>query len=168
MGPSLMSPHPNSDCLARRNSLAPDIAQLFEHPRRRSRRGATILELVATCILLGVVFSVSVPLLTVVARERRSAGQRQFAMQHAGNLLERTVARGWSNLSAGPQVIAPADSELESLLPGLEQRAEVRSLGEELDTKLVTVSIRWRNRAGQLIAPVQLSAWVHPTMEVPR
>ena len=136
--------------------------------RRGRRRGTTILELVATCILLGVVFSVSVPLLTVVSRERHAAEQRQFGLQHAANLLERTVARGWSRLTVGPQEIAAAESDLEFLLPGLERRVEVMSLSDDLNAKLVTVSIHWKSRAGQPIAPVRLSAWVYPKQEMPQ
>lgn len=128
-------------------------------------RGFTIVELIAALILLGVVFTTSISMLIVVARERRGAEQRQFARQHAANLLERHSARGWSELAPGMQTLAPASTELQSLLPDLDQRVEVTELKQEFNSKLLTVTIRWRNLHGQPVAPVQLSAWVYPLGE---
>ncbi len=133
--------------------------------RTCSRRGFTLVELIATCILLGVVFSVSIPLLTVVARERRSAEQRQFALQHAANLLERATTRDWAELPVGNQELTAAPGDVQTLLPGLERQVEVRELPESPRSKQVTVSIRWTSRSGQPVAPIRLSAWVYPNGE---
>ena len=130
-----------------------------------TRRGFTLIELIATCILLGVVFSVSIPLLTVVAHERRSVEQRQFALQHAANLLERATTKSWSDLPVGNQELADAPVDVQTLLPGLERQVEVAELPETLRSKQVTVSIRWKSRTGQLVAPIRLSAWVYPIGE---
>ena len=134
--------------------------------RPQIRRGFTLVELIATCILLGVVFSVSIPLLTVVAHERRSAEQRQFALQHAANLLERATTRGWSDLPVGTQELTDAPADLRTLLPGLDRRVEVKELPEAVRPKQVTVSIRWKSRSGELVAPIRLSAWVYESGEV--
>src|SRR5258708_6372984 len=113
--------------------------------RWNARRGFTIVELIAALILLGILFTLSITVLTVVARERRSAEQRQFAVQHAANLLERTVMRAWSELSPGPQTLEPASAELSLLLPDLERRVEVTQLKPDYDSKLVAVTLRWKN-----------------------
>ena len=131
------------------------------------RRGFTLVELTSAMILLGVVFTVSISILAAVARERRSAEQRQFALQHATNLLERITGIGWSKLSPGTQKTDPLPAELQALLPNFEQHVEVTTLPEELNSKLVSVSVSWKNREGQVIAPVHLSAWVYPLGEVP-
>ncbi len=131
----------------------------------RVRRGFTLVELISTCILLGVVFSVSIPLLMVVAHERRTAEQRQFALQHATNLLDRTLTRTWSDLPVGDQELTAAPDDVQSLLPGLDRQIEVRELSEAPRSKQVTVSIRWHGRSGELVAPVRLSAWVYPQGE---
>lgn len=133
--------------------------------RPNARRGFTLIELISTCILLGVVFSVSIPLLTVVAHERRSAEQRQFALQHATNLLERTTIKNWSQLAVGEQALTDAPTDVQSLLPGLERQIEVKELSGEPRSKQVAVSVRWKNRTGQLVAPIRLSAWVYPIGE---
>ncbi len=139
------------------------FARCHSHVQRnRARHGFTLVELIATCILLGVVFSVSIPLLTVVARQRRIAEQRQFAIQHASNLLEHTTSRGWKKLAAGPQELTDAPDDLASLLPGLERRVEVKELSEEPRCKLVSVTIAWQSHIGQPVVPLQFSAWVYP------
>ena len=130
-----------------------------------ARRGFTLIELFAACILLGVVFSVSIPLLTVVAHERRSAEQRQFALQHATNLLERATIKSWSELSVGNQELTAAPTDVQTLLPGLERRVEVKELSAAPRSKQVEVSVRWKSRSGELVAPLRLSAWVYPNGE---
>ena len=129
------------------------------------RRGFTLIELIATCVLLGVVFSVSIPLLAVVAQERRSAEQRQFALQHATNLLEHAMTKTWSELPVGNLELTAAPADVQSLLPGLERQVEVKELSETPRSKQVAVSIRWKSRSGELVAPIRLSAWVYPIGE---
>ena len=129
------------------------------------RRGFTLVELISTCVLLGVVFSVSVPLLVTVARERLSAEQRQFALQHAANLLERAVVKDWSELPPGEQTLTATPPDVLAMLPGLERYLTVTELPEVPRSKQVTVSIRWQGRAGKTVAPLALSAWVYPTQE---
>lgn len=132
-------------------------------PRNR-RRAFTIVELIGAMILLGVVFTVSISVLVAVTRERKNTAQRQHALQHANSLLEHATARSWSNLAAGVQEIPSASSELQSLLPGMDQRLEVSEPGSD-KSKQLTVSIRWKNVQGQPVAPIKLVAWVYPSEE---
>ena len=134
-------------------------------PGLRARRGFTLVELISTCVLLGVVFSVSIPLLVTVARERLSAEQRQFALQHATNLLERAVVQDWSELPPGEQTLTAAPPDVLAMLPGLERQLTVTELSDEPRSKQVAVSIRWQGRAGHPVAPLALSAWVYPVQE---
>jgi len=129
----------------------------------RPRSGFTLVELISTCILLGVVFSISIPLMTTIARERRVAEQRQFAVQHAANLLERFGSKSWSELSAGSQEIPSPSGDLQDLLPGLERSVEVKELTEEPQSKQIVVQVRWKHRSGEYLSPVKLSAWVFST-----
>ena len=129
------------------------------------RSGFTLVELISTCVLLGVVFSVSIPLLVTVARERLSAEQRQFALQHATNLLERAVVKDWSELPPGEQTLTAAPPDVLAMLPGLERQLTVTELSDEPRSKQVAVSIRWQGRAGHPVAPLALSAWVYPVQE---
>jgi type II secretory pathway pseudopilin PulG len=128
------------------------------------RRAFTIVELIGTLILLGVVFIVSVSVLVAVARERKNTTQRQHALQHANSLLEHATASNWSDLKVGLQEIPPASSDLQALLPGIDQRFEVSEPGADR-SKQLTVSIRWTNQQGQAVAPIQFVAWVYPSEE---
>lgn len=129
-------------------------------------RGFTIVEMLGTCLLLTVLFGMTVPMLLLVAKERRSTEQRQFALQHAANLLENAVARE-SELIEGELPLPDADADLKEILPGLERTLIVKQLEGGSEPRQITASIRWRNRAGDLVAPLRLSAWVHPKKEAP-
>jgi type II secretory pathway pseudopilin PulG len=131
------------------------------------RGGFTIIEMIGTCLLLGILFSMTIPMLLLVARERRSAEQRQFAMQQAANLLERATKRDWSDLEPGELSIPDPDRDLQAVLPGLQQTLVVKQLADEFDSRQIIASIRWQNRAGELVSPLRLSAWVHSMKEVP-
>ena len=61
-------------------------------PYRPNRlQGFTLVELIGTSLLMGMLFSIMIPMFVVVARERRSTQQRQSALQHATNLVERAT-----------------------------------------------------------------------------
>ncbi len=121
------------------------------------------MELVGTCLLLGMLFSMTVPLLLVIARERRSTEQRQFALQHAANLLEYATARQWAELVPGEQNLPEADADLQSILPGLERSLVVDPVTGELPTRRIVVSVRWQSSSGPLVSPLRLSTWVYDT-----
>lgn len=131
--------------------------------RRRSHRSAfSLVELIAALILLGVVFSVSISMLATAARQRRGAEQRQFAIQHATNLLERTMTHSWSELPVGTQTLAPPPADIQAILPGLKCEIDVKDLPQAVASKLITVTVRWKDFSGHELAPVHLSAWMYP------
>lgn len=127
------------------------------------RRGISLVELIATVILLGVIFTVSISTLAVVARQRRSTEQRQFALQHATNLLERSVTRGWSQLAAGTLPTEPASADVRAVLPEIEHRVDVTENSQDFDSRRVTVLVRWKSSEGRSPTSVRLSTWVYPT-----
>ena len=135
--------------------------------RETQRRGFTIVEMLGTCLLLAVLFGMTVPMLLLVAQERRSTEQRQFALQHAANLLEHAIAMEPSEWKEGELSLPDADADLKEILPGLERTLIVKPAEDEREPQQITASIRWRNRAGDRVAPLRLSAWVHPLKEVP-
>ena len=99
-------------------------------------------------------------MLIKVSRQRVAIEQRQFAVQHAGNLLEAHTARSWNDLVPGHQVLADAPVDLQSLLPDLERTLTVKDLPDKPASRQLTVSVRWRGQSGVAVNPVQLSAWV--------
>lgn len=143
----------------------PQLHSRFALPKRNgcsgnSRGGFTLVEMIATFVMLGVAIALSAPLLVNVSRQRLGIEQRQFAVQHAGNLLERHAARPWNEVSPGEQVLADAPANLKNLLPELEQTLTVKDLPEKPASRELTVTIRWRGHSGVSVTPVQLSAWI--------
>ena len=132
------------------------------------RGGFTIIEMIGTCALLGVLFAITVPMFTLIAQERRSTEQRQFALQHATNLLEQATTRSWADLVPGELTVPDADADLTAVLPGLERSLLVKQIDGEPESRQIVASVRWLGRPGQSVSPIQISAWVYPTKEANR
>jgi type II secretory pathway pseudopilin PulG len=134
---------------------------------RPARSGFTIVETIGACVILGIIFSMTVPMFLVIARERHSTEQRQFALQHAVNLLEQATARRWSELEPGRLPVPDADADLATVLPGLERSLVVKSIDGSPESRQIVASIRWQSRPGQLVSPIEISAWIYSTGETP-
>lgn len=128
--------------------------------------GSSVVEMIGTCFIMGILFSITVPMFMVIARERRTSEQRQFALQHAANLLEQTAARKWSELEPGELALPEAEQGLQSVLPGLERSLLVKQTPDETTSRQVIASVRWRSDSGQPVSPLELSTWIYPTKEV--
>lgn len=134
---------------------------------KRIRRGFTLVEMIGTCLLLGAMLSMTVPMVLLVARERQTVEQRQFAVQHAANLLEIVSSRHWSELTAGEMAIPEADADLSNVLPNLERSVVVKNFDSTPEARQITALIRWRNPSGQVGQPIRLSTWVYARKEKP-
>lgn len=122
--------------------------------------GFTLVELIGTCVILGSVFSIVVPMMLIVARERRSTEQRQFAMQHATNLLEDSTSLTWDKLSPGELSLPTASEDLIAVLPDLQRSLVVRQVENDLPARQIVATVRWRNTSGKMDSGVKLSSWV--------
>lgn len=127
--------------------------------------GFTIVEMIGALTIVGIMVSIVVPVFLIVARERHATEQRQFALQHASNLLEQPVTRPWSELEPGELNLPDASADLASLLPKLERKLVVRDVDGSIPTRQLTISIRWQDRAGQMVAPIQISTFVFRSKE---
>lgn len=136
--------------------------------RRRSvnsRSGFTLIEMIATFVLLGAAITLTAPFLVSITRQRLAIEQRQFAIQHAGNILERYSALPWEKLSPGSQTLADAPADLQTLLPDLKQSLEITEHVEKPISRQLRVSITWRGQSDVAVKPVQLSAWIFQAEE---
>ena len=166
-------PKPRSASAVHRDFGLFPVTDRTNHPsekRHRSRKltgsgdaraAFTVIELIATLILLGVVFTLSISVLAVVARQRHSAEQRQFALQHAANVLERAAAANWADVTSGAQPTPQVSTDLNRILPGLEQQLEA-SDPEEFGGKRLSLSLRWKDRQGLYVSPIKLTTWIYP------
>ncbi|MEI8381317.1 MAG: type II secretion system protein [Planctomycetota bacterium] len=130
------------------------------HRSVNSRSGFTLTEMIATFVLLGAAITLTAPFLVSVSRQRLAIEQRQFAIQHAGNVLERYSALPWEKLSPRTQTLADVPAELQTLLPDLKQSLEITEQAEKPISRQLRVSITWRGQSDVTVKPVQLSAWI--------
>jgi hypothetical protein len=115
-------------------------------------------------MLLGVIFSVFVPMLLTIAHERRDATREQIALQHAANVLEAVTLRPWAELQepvTGPELSA----EQLRIFDELKQSVSISDVEGTPASKRVTVSLTWKHRSGQRTAPLMLHGWVTAPQE---
>jgi hypothetical protein len=113
-------------------------------------------------VTLVAVASVAVAQLVVLsARQLGESEQERLATQEAANMLERLVARPWSELTTeGISSLTISPSAAESLSdPQL--RIGIDDVMDETRVKRIRVELSWVNRAGERVAPIQLTAWKH-------
>ncbi|HET6425619.1 MAG TPA: type II secretion system protein [Planctomycetaceae bacterium] len=136
-----------------------------DHHHRPHRRTAfTLFELMLAMMLLGVIFSVFVPMLLTIAHERRDASREQIALQHAANVLEVVTLRPWTELQdplMGPE-LSPA---MQRVFVDFEQTISVAEVEGTPASKRITVSLTWEHRSGQRTSPLTLHGWVTAPQE---
>ncbi len=125
------------------------------------RRGFTIIEIVASVVMLATAMTLTVQLLGGLAAERRAAERRLCAVQEAANLMERVAARPWGEVT--PESLRSVSLSPRALqaLPGAELAATVDDASAGRGEKRIRLRLRWRDRAGNWTAPVRLTAWIY-------
>lgn len=134
--------------------------------RRPIRRAFTLLELIVTCLLLGVLFTAMVPLLATTARQRQASDRRLAATNHASNVLERWTALDYAELTVGSTTNHPLPDEVARLLPGGVTEVSVADETAGPPARRIAVTVRWQDRHGPA-RPVRLTGWVFHSREAP-
>ncbi len=126
------------------------------------RRGFSMIEVMATVFLLAVAMSTMLQLLTLLARERRSAERREWAIHETGNVMDRLAAEPYDQLdSAQTRGLAQARTLIAGrVLPEGRLTIEVESEDKPVQRKRLTLVLRWRDQAGGWERPVRLTEWV--------
>ncbi|WP_406701009.1 hypothetical protein V5E97_19675 [Singulisphaera sp. Ch08] len=125
------------------------------------RRAFTMVEVAITSLLLVIAMTVTLQVLGWVATERRAVERRQCALSESANLMERLAARPWDELTADALKDVKLSESATRALPGAELSVAVADKTESGGSKLLSLRLRWRNRAGGWEAPVRLSAWTY-------
>jgi Tfp pilus assembly protein PilV len=124
-----------------------------------SRRGTSILEAMVAGVLLAAAVGVCAHFVGVTAAHRRTTQQRMIAMQEAANIMERLSAQPWRQLTAGEASDVRISPQAMQSLPQGKLEVEISGPAGTPEAKRIRVSIRWQNRTGQFLQPVQLIAW---------
>lgn len=130
------------------------------------RRGFTLLELMATVILLGTVLLTLAPVLRWAALQRRDADHRQAGLLEVQNALERLTALPYESITAEAAADVRLSDSTRSLLREPRLTISVTETDDEPAGKRVSAELRWQDRAGNDAAPVRLTTWIfEPTTD---
>lgn len=121
-----------------------------------SRKGASILEVLVACTLLGAVFSVATPLVIQHNRLLTTHRQYQMALDELSNQLERLTALPAAELPSALEKLAPSESSA-AHLHGAKLTGE---LSEADQGQRLTLHLVWDEPQRQS-APVSLAAWIY-------
>jgi Tfp pilus assembly protein PilE len=124
-----------------------------------TRRGMMMVELAVAGALVGTLLVVCLQLFSATAAQRRVADQQQCALVELSNIMEQIAARPWSELTAAMLTQEKLPPMADSQLPGAELKIEISLLPDEPKAKRITATLRWKDRSGQLVAPVALTTW---------
>jgi type II secretory pathway pseudopilin PulG len=127
-----------------------------------SRRGTTLVELVASCVLLGALLTVCLWLVQASVSQRRATQERLVALQEAQNALEDLYGRGWDELDADAARGVRLSEQARRVLPDGRVEAQIDAPQEgqkDVAAKRIVVSVRWRPGPARPELSVRLVAW---------
>jgi hypothetical protein len=126
----------------------------------------TILEATIAAALTAAALTAAAQFAVASARAARSAEERQLAADEASNVLERLFVRSWEELTreaAGKEGLSDAaqsrlhEGRIEVAIA--DEPPDESADGPALQMKRITVSVHWRNAAGEWVAPARLAAF---------
>jgi hypothetical protein len=126
-----------------------------------TRKGSMLVEVSAAMMMLAVLTTVCLEFFSAVSEQRRQLFTQLTATQEAANLLERTEAWGWEELSSEAAAKLQLSDQARKTLP--EGRFEMLVEGPSGDppAKRVLVSVCWRPLPGGPERKVKLATWRH-------
>ena len=126
-----------------------------------SRSGFTLLEVSVAGFLLVILMAITVQVLGWATAERVAIERRQWAIQEAGNIMERLTTQPWESLTAEAAAAVELSPQAREMLSESELKIEVANEPGQPSAKRLTVQVRWQRRPGQPAAPVRLTSWVY-------
>jgi type II secretory pathway pseudopilin PulG len=129
--------------------------------RTQLRAGTTLVEIVATTVLLASATVFAAELLLRASESRRLAREQQTARQEVANVLERLTAEPWEKLTperAAAIEISPAALQA---VPTGALAVEIAPAAGDASARRIVARFTWRDRRGQPRPTVQLAAWVY-------
>lgn len=128
----------------------------------RMRRGFTLIEMMVSGVLLTTVFMIVVPSIYWVHREQKQSEQRQVALVEVENLMERTAALPFPEMTqATVDKFALSESALQQL-PDADLKIRIQETKDLPLMKKIQIQLGWRDQRGLIQQPVRLTSWVSP------
>ena len=129
--------------------------------RRASRSGVLLLELIIAGLLLGVVMSMAIPTLGLIARQRQATRQRQVAILAVGNLMERMTLLDWNELTQEHTQQVQLPESLKNELSEAKLTITVTAAESPTEVRRVHIELQWEIAPSRPAPVVHLTAWIH-------
>ena len=123
----------------------------LSHTARRRPRGVTLMEVLATLVLVGIILPVAMRGVTIAMHAAANARQQSEATMLAEMKLNELIAARDPDFAGSSGDFGPDRPEY---------RWQVRTAGEDFKTYEVTVAVSWETRGGE--RSVQLSTLIYP------
>ena len=127
---------------------------------KSSRRGFTIVEMMAAGAMTVVLVTMCVQMLTFTTVQRRAAERRTIALEEAANLVESVRALSWEEVT--PERVAQfrISKAAQDILAGATLKIALEPSTSGPPAKLVRLEIAWPGGADGRDASVHLSSWI--------
>jgi hypothetical protein len=135
---------------------------LERRTRLQPRRGSLLAEVAMATVMLLIGMTLALKVTAYTAHQRRSADQRQRAVQEVANAMERVTAYPFNEVTAERGRALAISPTAAQTLPDAELTIAVDESppGAGRSAKRIAIRLRWRNRAGEWEAPVRLTTWI--------
>jgi prepilin-type N-terminal cleavage/methylation domain-containing protein len=138
--------------------VQPDASQ----PPASQRPGVTLIEVIAAVSMLAVLLGSSVQILRALSTQQLAATRRAMALQAVQAITEEFANVPWTELTpaAADKLSVPAVAKL--YLPGAALSAAVTNANQPIESKRLSVELRWNSPNGKPAAPLRVTTWVYP------
>lgn len=128
-------------------------------PESARRRGALLLEVMISVVLLGLLLSLTAPVLKAVSQARRLTDQRRVAMLELSNLLEQVASWPRERVtveSIGKLTLSEATM---AALPDAKLTSQAIPQTEPTGLMKIELALDW-TQPGRETQPVRLTSWL--------
>ena len=124
-------------------------------------RGATLVELVISGMLLSSMMLIVVPMLKLVHGQGRFTDERQEALAEVTNIMERIVTAPFDELSTAQLKRYRVSRHVARQLREPQLRISAVAESGRKETVRIEIELDWIGRTARRERPVRLIAWVH-------
>ncbi|MCE9546156.1 MAG: prepilin-type N-terminal cleavage/methylation domain-containing protein [Planctomycetia bacterium] len=123
------------------------------------RRGFTLLEVLAACMLLAVLLVVATKVTSQVVSAQRMDEQQTWALHEADIAMERLASLNWNDLTPQRVAAEQLSTSAQKVLGGGRLITAIDAVPGDPTAKRLRVEVQWRDSAGQSHTTRPLTAW---------
>jgi prepilin-type N-terminal cleavage/methylation domain-containing protein len=126
------------------------------------RRAMTLIEVIAAVSMLAVLLGSSVQMMRALGMQQRAAARRAMALQTVQAVTEELTNLPWNALTPAVAENLSVPEVAQFYLPGAVITATVEDVSQPVESKRLSVEMRWNAPSGKPAAPLRLTTWVYP------